>query len=131
VEKWKKVWMRQVLLFGEEMQDKLRKARILVVGVGGLGCFVSILLARLGVGRLVLWDRGTVDPPDLHSQILYGPSDLGRIFYPIPVYPVTVSIVATIQVNETMQMIAGSLPVLAGKMLLVDLRDYEFELVDL
>jgi len=117
------------LLFGDEMQDRLRKARILVVGVGGLGCFVSILLARLGVSRLVPWDRGTVDPPDLHGQILYGPPDLGRIFYPIPVYPVTVSIVTTVQVNKAIRIIAGFLPVLAGKMLLVDLRDYEFELV--
>jgi len=131
VEKWKEVWMRQVLLVGEEMQNELRKAWILVVGVGGLGCFVSILLARLGVGRLVLWDKGTVDPPDLHRQILYGPSDLGRIFYPIPVYPVTVSIVTTVQVNKAIRMIAGFLPAFAGKMLLVDLRNYEFELVDL
>ncbi|HCZ06080.1 MAG: molybdopterin-synthase adenylyltransferase [Thermotogota bacterium] len=73
-----KVWERQVPLISSDCQKRLRNARVAVVGAGGLGSPVSIYLARSGVGKLLLIDRGKVDLPDLHRQILYTPDDLGR-----------------------------------------------------
>ena len=51
---------------------------VLVVGLGGLGCASAPLLARSGVGRLLLADPKPVDEPDLGRQQLFSPVDLGR-----------------------------------------------------
>lgn len=58
--------------------ERLRGARILLAGIGGLGSNVAMTLARLGVGSLVIRDPGILDEPDLNRQILYDPADLGR-----------------------------------------------------
>ncbi|MEN3008398.1 HesA/MoeB/ThiF family protein [Pseudothermotoga sp.] len=58
--------------------EKLFQAKVLVAGVGGLGCTVSSLLVRMGVGQIHLLDKGVVDEPDLNRQILYDEFDLGR-----------------------------------------------------
>lgn len=59
-------------------QEKLRRARVLAVGMGGIGCASTPWLVRAGVGALVLVDPAEVDEPDLGRQLLYGPLDLGR-----------------------------------------------------
>lgn len=69
---------RQLLVIGEEGQEKLRKSTVLVVGVGGLGSIASLYLAASGVGRLVLIDNGLVELSNLQRQILYTTDDLGR-----------------------------------------------------
>ncbi|HKE12287.1 MAG TPA: molybdopterin-synthase adenylyltransferase MoeB [Myxococcota bacterium] len=63
---------------GPEGQRKLLAARILLIGVGGLGCPVAQYLAAAGVGRLGLVDPDRVDASNLQRQVLYGLGDLGR-----------------------------------------------------
>jgi len=69
---------RQLLVIGEEGQEKLRRSAVLVVGVGGLGSIASLYLGAAGVGRLVLIDNGLVELSNLQRQILYTTDDLGR-----------------------------------------------------
>lgn len=58
-------------------QKKLRDARVLVAGVGGLGCQLSVQLASMGVGFLRLVDRDVVEMSNLQRQHLYGVDVVG------------------------------------------------------
>jgi adenylyltransferase/sulfurtransferase len=59
-------------------QRKLRDARVLLVGAGGLGSPLGLYLAAAGVGTLGLVDPDVVDLTNLHRQVLHGTSDVGR-----------------------------------------------------
>lgn len=61
-----------------EGQLKLRQARVLVVGAGGLGSPLALYLAAAGVGRLGLVDYDAVDATNLQRQVLYTTADVGR-----------------------------------------------------
>ncbi len=63
---------------GVEGQERLKQARVLVVGAGGLGSPVTLYLAAAGVGTLGLVDFDEMDATNLQRQILYGTSDVGR-----------------------------------------------------
>jgi adenylyltransferase/sulfurtransferase len=63
---------------GPRGQDALQRASLLVVGAGGLGSPALAYLAGAGIGRVSVVDPGTVDPADLHRQILYVQDDVGR-----------------------------------------------------
>jgi molybdopterin/thiamine biosynthesis adenylyltransferase/rhodanese-related sulfurtransferase/molybdopterin converting factor small subunit len=63
---------------GVEGQRKLKAARILCIGAGGLGAPSTMYLAAAGVGTLGLVDFDTVDASNLHRQIIYGISDIGK-----------------------------------------------------
>ncbi len=73
-------YARQIVLadFGETGQVKIKQARILVVGIGGLGTFSSLLLAEMGIGYLRIVDRDIVERTNLHRTPLYTITDLDR-----------------------------------------------------
>ena len=64
---------RQIMLygFGEEGQEKLKKARVFVAGAGGLGSPISVYLAVAGVGSIRIVDHDTVELSNLNRQILH------------------------------------------------------------
>jgi adenylyltransferase/sulfurtransferase len=64
--------------FGAAGQERLRAARVLVVGAGALGSVVLEQLCRGGVGSLVVVDRDVVEPSNLQRQTLYAESDAER-----------------------------------------------------
>lgn len=63
--------------FGKEAQIKLKKAKVLVVGAGGLGSPMLLYLAAAGVGTIGLIDFDTVEDSNLHRQVLFGAGDIG------------------------------------------------------
>ena len=69
---------RTRLLVGDEAMDRLRRAHVIVFGVGGVGGYAVEALARSGVGALTLVDNDTVSLTNLNRQILALHSTLGR-----------------------------------------------------
>jgi len=64
--------------FGVERQMKLRNAKILVVGAGGLGCPALLYLAAAGVGTIGIIDSDNLEVSNLQRQVLYTVDDLGQ-----------------------------------------------------
>ena len=73
-------YSRHLLLdgFGLEGQQRLLDARVLIVGMGGLGSPIALYLAAAGVGTLGLVDGDTVSLTNLQRQIIHGTPDVGR-----------------------------------------------------
>ncbi|MGJ4109029.1 ThiF family adenylyltransferase [Corynebacterium macclintockiae] len=71
---------RQTILPGHGLreQERLHEAHVLVIGAGGLGCPLMQSLAAAGVGEISVIDDDTVDITNIHRQILFGASDVGR-----------------------------------------------------
>ena len=70
---------RQILLdeIGETGQLLLKQARVLIVGVGGLGSPIALYLAGAGVGTIGLIDDDTVSETNLQRQVLYSEPEIG------------------------------------------------------
>ncbi len=75
-----KRYLRQISLseIGNQGQQKLLNAKILVIGAGGLGCPVLQVLSAAGVGALGIVDGDVVDITNLHRQLLYTTDDCGK-----------------------------------------------------
>jgi molybdopterin/thiamine biosynthesis adenylyltransferase/rhodanese-related sulfurtransferase len=73
-------YARQINLaqVGEDGQRRLKKARVLCIGAGGLGSPAALYLAAAGIGTIGIVDQDTVDPSNLHRQLLHGTADVGR-----------------------------------------------------
>lgn len=63
---------------GLDGQLKLKRAKVLLVGAGGLGSPLGLYLAAAGVGRIGIVDFDVVDESNLQRQVIHGTSDLGR-----------------------------------------------------
>ncbi len=63
---------------GMEGQLKLKSAKVLLVGTGGLGAPLGLYLAAAGIGKIGLVDFDVVDHTNLHRQIIHGTKDVGR-----------------------------------------------------
>ena len=74
-------YSRQIMLpeIDAEGQLRLAQARVLIIGVGGLGSAASIYLCAAGVGELVLVDFDRVDLSNLQRQIVHADGDIGRL----------------------------------------------------
>ena len=72
-------YIRQTLLkgFGVKAQEKLKQAKVLVVGAGGLGVPVLQYLNAMGVGVLGIVESDTIDLSNLQRQVIYGEGDVG------------------------------------------------------
>jgi len=64
--------------FGIDAQEKLKAARVLVVGAGGLGSPLLLYLAAAGVGTIGIVDDDRVDLTNLQRQVLYTTDDIGQ-----------------------------------------------------
>lgn len=74
-------YSRQIMLpeIGIRGQEKLKLAKVIVVGAGGLGCPVLQYLAAAGVGKLTIAEFDRVDETNLQRQVLYGSDDVGKL----------------------------------------------------
>ncbi len=68
-------YLRQIRIVD---QEKLRKATVTIIGIGGIGSNAAVYLARAGVGKLRLIDYQKVEPSNLNRQVLYEEEDIGK-----------------------------------------------------
>jgi molybdopterin/thiamine biosynthesis adenylyltransferase len=75
-----KRYSRQLVLpdFGSREQNRLKNAKVAVVGAGGLGCPVATYLTLAGVGRIDIIDMDKLDLTNLNRQFLYDVGDIGK-----------------------------------------------------
>src|SRR5205823_5720260 len=129
---------------GVDGQQKLKAAKVLCIGAGGLGSPVAMYLAAAGVGTLGIVDFDVVDFSNLQRQILHGTPDVGRpklasakdklhALYPEPPPPglvpscaeggvlgVLPGLIGVIQATETVKLIMGIGEPLIGRFLIYD-----------
>ncbi len=74
-------YSRQLVIpaIGPAGQQKLKAAKVAVIGAGGLGSLVLGYLAGAGVGEIGVFDSGPVELSNLHRQLIYGTGDVGRL----------------------------------------------------
>lgn len=69
---------RQIDIIGIDGQKKLARARVVVLGAGGLGSPVILYLAAVGIGRIIVIDSDRVSLTDLNRQVIYVEDDIGK-----------------------------------------------------
>lgn len=70
---------RTALLVGDEGLEKLTKSHVAVIGLGGVGGYVAMLLARAGVGKITIVDFDTVDETNINRQIVADIETVGQL----------------------------------------------------
>jgi len=71
-------YSRQISIFGEEGQLKLKRTKVLIAGAGGLGSASATYLAVAGIGKMRIVDHDVVALSNLNRQILHWDSDIGK-----------------------------------------------------
>jgi len=73
-------YSKQIILkkIGVVGQKKIFSAKVLIVGVGGLGCPLVLYLTNIGIGNIGIVDHDKVDLSNLNRQILFNPKDVGK-----------------------------------------------------
>ena len=72
-------WLeRTSLLLGDEKLQLLRKANVLVVGLGGVGAYAAEMIARAGVGRMTIADADVVSESNINRQLIALHSTIGQ-----------------------------------------------------
>ena len=74
----KEEFSRTAYVFGEDAVEKLRRSRVAVFGVGGVGGYICEALCRAGVGHIDIFDRDTVSLSNINRQIIALHSTVGR-----------------------------------------------------
>ncbi len=69
---------RQEKVVGASVQERWKVSSVIIIGMGAIGTVVASLLARAGIGKLVLVDQDIVEESNLPRQILFGEADLGK-----------------------------------------------------
>ncbi|GAB3582644.1 molybdopterin-synthase adenylyltransferase MoeB [Hymenobacter daeguensis] len=119
-------YSRHLLLpeIGPAGQQRLKAARVLVVGCGGLGCPVLQYLAAAGVGTLGLLDFDTVDESNLQRQVLYATADVGRPKAVVAAEKLRAqNPFIVLQTHQVLLAAANALALFAGYDLVVDCSD--------
>ncbi len=70
-------YQRQEMVFGQQTQGRLRQSCVAIVGLGGLGSFVALELAHMGVGHLILIDPDSIEETNLNRLLGAEPTDIG------------------------------------------------------
>ena len=72
-------WLeRTELLLGREKLERLRRSRVLVVGLGGVGAYAAEMIARAGVGHMTVADADVVSESNINRQLIALHSTVGR-----------------------------------------------------
>lgn len=71
-------YARSFPIIGKEGQEKLNNAKILVIGIGGLGCPAALYLAASGIGTLGILDHDKVELSNLQRQVLFTEKNIGQ-----------------------------------------------------
>lgn len=119
-------YARQLSLpdIGLEGQRKLKAARVLCVGAGGLGSPIALYLAAAGVGTLGIVDFDVVDVTNLHRQLLHGTADVGKAkVASARARLADVNPFVEVITHETSLTAANALEIIAGYDLVVDGSD--------
>ena len=114
-----KRYSRQIILphVGGKGQEKLLKAKVLIIGAGGLGSPASFYLAAAGVGMIGIVDSDEVEISNLQRQILHSTSDIGK--------PKTSSAKATLtDLNPDVEIIAHEVRITSENILPI-IKDYD------
>ena len=119
-------YSRQIMLpeIGTGGQEKIKRAKVLVVGAGGLGCPVLQYLAAAGVGKIAIAEFDTVNETNLQRQVLYGPGDRGKLKSIIAANRIELlnNLIETEKINLRIDA-SNSLPVIKDYDIIVDATD--------